>query len=383
VTIPASEPADAEQPGEDWLAGSPLAREPTPALVVDRLVLETNIQAMAQRAERAGMTMWPHAKTHKSLEIARLQRAAGAAGITVATVAEAELFADAGFSNILVAYPPVGAWRAERLARLAGHVRLQVTADSVEVLEPFASACARERTSAEFLWEVDCGVERCGTAPGAETVRAVQSALRSAGPLRFAGLMAFAGHAYGASSDDELAAIAREESEAVLGTCAELVEAGIEAPVMSIGSTPTAHFMLPGARGMSTRPGNYVFYDATQVALGLVGLESCALTVLGTVVSRPSEHRVVLDCGSKALASDRMTDRTSGYGLLVGHPHVTIERLFEEHAIATSPLPIRLKVGDRVRVIPNHACAAANLGSSMLVVDSGAIGDVWHVGARA
>jgi D-serine deaminase-like pyridoxal phosphate-dependent protein len=277
----------------------------------------------------------------------------------------------------------VGNWRITRLVELARRVRLQVAVDSVEVLDLFAQACARGRVSAEFLWEVDCGLRRCGTAPGRETAAAVERAIRLSPPLRFAGLMAFAGHAYGASSTDEIAAIAREEADSLLASSAALSEAGIEAPILSIGSTPTAHFIPLEASGMRARPGNYVFYDATQVALGLVGTESCALTVLGTVVSRPSEHRVILDCGSKALASDRMTDRASGYGVVLGHPNVSIERLFEEHAIATSALPIRLGVGDRVRVIPNHACAAANLGSSMLVLESGGIGEVWPIRARA
>lgn len=345
-------------------------------------MLEANIQTMAKRAGRANVTLWPHAKTHKSLEIARLQRAAGAGGVTVATVTEAEAFADAGFEDILLAYPPVDGWRVARLVAVARQVRLQVAVDTVESLLPFARACEREGVDARYLWEVDCGLHRCGTAPGAETALRVREAVAAAAPLRFAGLMAFAGHAYGAAGVEEIAAIARDEADALKSTARALATAGIEAPVLSIGSTPTAHFIPPEARGMRMRPGNYVFYDATQVALGLVGPESCALTVLASVISRPDDRRVILDAGSKALSSDRLTERARGYGIVVGHPDLLVERLFEEHAIVTSPASIPLAVGDRVRVIPNHACASANLHSSMVVTDSGRIVDVWPVRAR-
>jgi D-serine deaminase-like pyridoxal phosphate-dependent protein len=170
--------------------------------------------------------------------------------------------------------------------------------------------------------------------------------------------------------------------EAVRSTASELERRGISSSVLSIGSTPTLHHLPSGAAGMQLRPGNYVFNDATQVALGVASVDACALNVLTTVISRPSADRVIFDAGSKALSSDRMTGRTDGYGIVRGMPDVTIERLYEEHAIARVRGPEPLEVGHRVRVIPNHACTTANLHTSVYVIEDDAIVDTWLIAAR-
>jgi D-serine deaminase-like pyridoxal phosphate-dependent protein len=163
---------------------------------------------------------------------------------------------------------------------------------------------------------------------------------------------------------------------------AALLDHGIEAEVCSIGTTPTSHFPDTAEGITEIRPGNYVFYDATQVALGVIGAERCALTVLATVTSRPAPDRVILDCGSKALAAERLSALTAGFGLIEGHPEVRVERLFEEQAIVRRDRACALPVGARVQVIPNHACAATNLHSEMLVVDGGSVVDAWPVEIR-
>ena len=157
---------------------------------------------------------------------------------------------------------------------------------------------------------------------------------------------------------------------------------GIEARAKSIGTTQTTH-ILSGANGATEiRPGNYVFYDATQVALELVPRERCALSVLGTVVARPSSTRLILDCGSKALAAERLTARTVGFGFVIGHEKLVVERLYEEHAIVTSLDPIEIPIGSRLRVVPNHSCATVNLHERMLIVEGEDVVDVWPVDAR-
>jgi D-serine deaminase-like pyridoxal phosphate-dependent protein len=361
-------------------AESRLLTEPTPALVIDRGALLRNLTEMAARARSAGTALWPHAKTHKCAEIARLQRELGAGGLTVATLAEAEYFAAAGFEEILLAYPPVGEWRLRRLAALARRARLRVVLDDRSVLDALIGACRVGRARIPYLWEVDCGTGRLGTPPGEATASLIDQAPR-AEECPFAGLMTFGGFAYGASDDEELERAADAERVALAATAEALAARGIECRARSAGTTPTAHRLRPGTGITEMRPGNYAFYDATQVALGLVDRERCALSVLATVVGRPDPRRVILDAGSKALAAERLTARAEGFGFVHGHPDLRVERLYEQHAIVTSEEPSHLPVGARVRVVPNHACAAANLHRRAIVVEADQVVDAWTIGA--
>jgi D-serine deaminase-like pyridoxal phosphate-dependent protein len=365
----------ADHGGED-----PLLTVPTPALLIERPRLLANISEMATRADQAATALWPHAKTHKCAEIAGLQRTHGAAGLTVATLAEAEYFIAAGFDDVLLAYPPVGEWRLRRVATLARRARLRVVLDDAGVLEALIEACRLIGSRVPYLWEVDCGTGRLGTPPGEPTAAAVGSA-PSAAECPFGGLMTFGGFAYGARDDAELDGAAAAEREALASSARALSERGIECPRRSAGTTPTAHRVAPGAGIDELRPGNYVFYDATGVALGLVGPERCALSVLATVVGRPDPRRVILDAGSKALAAERLTERAYGFGFVADHPELRVERLYEQHAIVSAERPSDLPVGARVQVVPNHACATANLHRRAIVVDQGDVVDAWSIGA--
>lgn len=354
----------------------------TPSLVVDGPLLRHNIRSMAERARAAGVELRPHSKTHKSTAVAGLQQEHGAAGLTVATAREAECFAAAGVDDLLVAHPPVGEWRLERLTALAREARVRVVLDSVEVAQLLDSACRRARVRIGYLWEVDCGVGRCGTLPGAASAKLVASVAGRTSNAYFDGLMAFGGHAYAADNLHDVEAAAVAEREAVLETAEALSDLGVEARAMSIGTTPTTHLFERKPGATEIRPGNYVFYDATQVALELVPKERCALSVIATVVSRPSANRLILDAGSKALAAERLTPRTTGFGFVVGHDELVVERLYEEHAIVTSRAPIKIPIGSRLRIVPNHSCATANLHERMLVVEGAEVVDLWSVDAR-
>ncbi len=354
----------------------------TPALVVDRARLVRNIVEMAARAESLGVALRPHAKTHKSPAIAALQREHGATGLTVATLTEAEGFAGQGVDDLVLTAPPVGDWRLERLVALARRARIRVAIDGPDALAFLDDACRRGGVEVGYLWEVDCGVGRFGTPPGVATAELIATAVERARHASFDGLLTFGGHAYAATSRDAIAAAARDEYEAIAGTIGALADRGIEAAVRSVGSTPTSHAMQSAEGITEIRPGNYVFYDATQVAIGVVPPERCALSVLATVTSRPAPDRLILDSGSKALAAERLTTLTPGFGFVEGYPKLRIERLYEEQAIVHSDEACDIPVGARLRVVPNHACAAANLHSAMLVVDRGAIVDVWPVATR-
>jgi D-serine deaminase-like pyridoxal phosphate-dependent protein len=354
----------------------------TPALIVDRGRLIVNISEMAARARELGVALRPHAKTHKSPAIAALQRAHGATGLTVATLTEAEGFADEGADDLLITAPPVGDWRLERLLALARRVRIRVAVDSVEAVAALDRACGLHQAEIGYVWEVDCGVGRFGTRPGRDSAEPIAHAVRMAGHASFDGLLTFGGHAYAATTPGEIAAAADDEREAIEQTVSALADRGIDVAVRSVGSTPTAHAMRSAEGITELRPGNYVFYDATQVALGVVGLERCALSVLATVTSRPAPDRLILDAGSKALAAERLSTLTPGFGQIDGHPGLRVDRLYEEQAIVHSDGPCEIPVGTRLRVVPNHACAAANLHSQMLVVDEDVVVDAWPVATR-
>jgi D-serine deaminase-like pyridoxal phosphate-dependent protein len=354
----------------------------TPSLVLDAAVLRENIRAMAERAREAGLELRPHSKTHKSIAVAKLQLEHGAAGLTVATAREAECFAAAGVDDLLVAYPPVGQWRLDRLTGLADNARVRVVLDSREAAELLDAACRRAGVRIGYLWEVDCGVGRVGTPPGVLTAELVAPVASSTRHAFFDGLMAFGGHAYAAGDREGIKAAALDERQALLETAEALATLGVETRAMSIGTTPTTHVLMASDGATEIRPGNYVFYDATQVALELVPKERCALSVIATVVARPSATRLILDCGSKALAAERLTDRTSGFGFVIGHEELAVERLYEEHAIVTSASAIDIPIGSRLRVVPNHSCATANLHEQMLVLEGDDVVDVWSIDAR-
>ncbi|MBV9001551.1 MAG: alanine racemase [Solirubrobacterales bacterium] len=354
----------------------------TPALVVDCNRLLQNIEEMAERARSLGVALRPHAKTHKSPAIAALQRDHGAIGLTVATITEAEGFAAEGVDDLVLTAPPVGRWRLERLLALARQARVRVAVDNVEVVAALERACLDHGVGVGYLWEVDCGVGRFGTAPGEVTAEQIAKAVDATTGASFDGLLTFGGHAYAATTREEIVAVARDEHDAITQTVSALADRGIEANMRSVGSTPTSRFMQDADGVTEIRPGNYVFYDATQVAIGVVPIERCALSVLATVTSRPAPNRLILDSGSKALAAERLTGLTPGFGVVEDHPELRVERLYEEQAIVYTDEPSDIPVGTRVRVIPNHACAAANLHSRMLVVDDGTVVDVWPVATR-
>jgi D-serine deaminase-like pyridoxal phosphate-dependent protein len=334
----------------------------TPVAVVDGDVLERNVRRMAAVAEEAGVALRPHGKTHKSALVARMQLAAGARGLTAATLNEAEMFADAGVEDVLLAHPPVGAAKLRRVDALAERVgMLTISTDSVDVAVSLSDRV-------HVLWEVDSGHHRIGTAPGQDTADGVAALLERFPVERFRGLFTFPGHVYKAKDDNDLRTIADEEADALLDSAAELKARGIPVQELSIGSTPTSGSVRKRSGVTEMRPGSYVYGDAQQVKLGSTGAEDCALAVVATVVATPAADRAVLDAGSKALSADVLVDGLIGYGLVVGRPDLTLERMGEEHGMLVGQGPTGLRVGDRLAVIPTHCCTTVNLHDATLVV---------------
>ncbi len=345
----------------------------TPFLQVDLDRLDRNIRRTAERAAAAGVALRPHVKTHKSPEIARRQLAAGATGITVATIGEAEVFAGAGCDDVLVAYP---LWltdhAAERVRRLAGRARLTIGVDSADSAARAADLLAG--SGVRLLVEVDSGHHRSGADPAS-----AGDVATAAGDLEVLGAFTFPGHSY---SPDTRITAAQDEAAALAEAAESLRGAGVDPLVLSGGSTPSlAHSDL----GMLSelRPGVYVFGDAQQWELGAVDPDDVALTCVATVVSHAG-GRLVLDSGSKVLGADRAAWAT-GYGRLLDHPDARMVLLSEHHAVVDlgdAPPP---SLGSRVRVVPNHVCNAVNLVDT-LWAGSGGAGDAeleaWPVAAR-
>ena len=373
---------------------------PTPALLVDRARLQSNLDAMQARADAQGVALRPHVKTHKCVEIARLQVARGARGLTVATVDEAEAFAAAGFYDVRLATPVVSEGKLARLAALAdGGTRVSFTVDSPAGVRRAARACP----GAEVLVEIDTGYGRCGVRwDDAPALTAVADAVGQSG-LTLAGLLSHGGDAYGPPAEGETADDLRrramtDERDRVLAAAATLAAAGLLAPgaTLSVGSTPgVTAFENREAGGFTVtevRPGTYAFMDAMQVALGSARLQDCALVCVGTVLSKrrfdDGTERVVTDAGKKALTSD-LRPGSAAFGTvlysprtMIAHPHAVVSGLSEEHGWVDSPGGVIWDVGDPVFVVPNHACVAVATRRQLHVVEGDEVTDVWDVVAR-
>jgi D-serine deaminase-like pyridoxal phosphate-dependent protein len=354
-----------------------LSSVPTPRVVIDRGKVRSNIAAMQALATRAGVRLRPHAKTHKSPVIAGWQIEAGAAGVCCAKPGEAEVFADAGVTDIRLPYP-VNPANANRILALMDRVRLSIIVDDVNVAREWSQAMNAAGRKLDVLIKVDVGSHRCGIDPESPRVISTIKQIADLSGLRLLGLLSHAGHGYGARDEAELEQVAEREIAILRSLAAQALDAGVELPEISVGATPTARFFLSDTGATEMRPGTYVFFDRTQIGLGAATLDQCAMTVISTVVSRPAGSRVVFDAGSKTLSSDvlRGFGPTSGYGLVFPQvdgpdpdPSIVIERLSEEHAVARVPPSCRLKPGDRVRIIPNHTCVVTNLTDELLVVD--------------
>ncbi|MEP7059239.1 MAG: alanine racemase [Actinomycetota bacterium] len=334
----------------------------TPALVFDLDIVERNIADMAEVARSNGVRLRPHTKTHKSPFIARMQVAAGAHGITVAKLGEAEVMVDAGFDDVLIAYPLVGRAKLRRLRALMERAAISVSLDAVEVAEGIGAVGTDVGRPIPVLVEVDTGHHRMGLPPG-ERSAALAQAIAHVPGVEVMGLLTHAGHAYEAAAPAELRRIAESEALDLIRTAELCRDAGLELREVSIGSTPTVR---AGARveGVTEiRPGTYVFNDVQQLRLGAASLDACGARILSTVVARPTAERFLIDAGSKSFSSDGGSGPPyPGRGVVVGRPDLVIDFTTEEHGVGhLTENGGTLSIGERLEVIPVHVCSAVNL----------------------
>lgn len=357
---------------------------PTPALVVDRAVLERNVAGMAARMRRLGVDLRPHWKTSKMVEVARLQEAEGCAGFTCATPAEVECLLDHGYTDLTWAHQPVGGPKVAAAVEANRRGRVRVALDSVEAAGPLAAAARAAGVVIPYLIEVDTGLGRAGISPE----RAVDLAGRLArlDGLALEGVITHEGHLSGYGEDRAgLEEEGRAVGKNIVGVARTLREAGFGASVVSVGSTPgsTSTPTVPGVT--EARAGTYVFNDANQVTVGSAPLSACALTVAARVVSTPRPGEAIIDAGSKSMSSDPPT-RGAGFGRILApdgaYAEINFHRANEEHGFLKGPGVAALSVGDAVRIVPNHACATVNMWSQALVIGEDGSREEWRIRAR-
>ncbi len=354
----------------------------TPCLLVDLDVLERNLAQMQQVADAAGVRLRPHTKTHKCPPIARMQLDAGAAGITVAKLGEAEVMADAGIDDLLVAYPLVGEAKLARLRALAERARVRVTTDSVEVAEGLGRVGRDLGRDVPVLVEVDTGLHRVGRPPGEPTVALVRELARVRG-IEVLGLLTHAGHAYRSADADALRSAALREGLDLVQTAERCAAEGIALREISVGSTPTARIVAGVAGVTEIRPGTYVFNDVQQMRLGTATERTCAARVLTTVVAHPAEDRFVLDAGTKAFTSDGGDGPPfPGRGVVVGRPELVLDFMNEEHTVGRRTGADDVAIGDRLEVIPLHVCSTVNMFDEAVGVRGGAVERTLEIAGR-
>jgi D-serine deaminase-like pyridoxal phosphate-dependent protein len=362
----------------------------TPALVLDRRKLEHNLARMQTRAEALGVALRPHMKTAKSRNVARL---VGADRITVSTLKEADYFAEAGFTDILYAVGMAPGKVSHAAALCRAGVALSVVTDSVEAAVAIGAKAEAEGVVLPVLVEIDTDGHRAGVKPEEDRLIGVGRAIHASAGLRLAGVMTHAGESYNCTTPEAIIAMAEQERAGAVRAAERLRAAGLQADVVSVGSTPTALFAAALQGVTELRAGVYMFQDLVMAGLGVCRPEEIAVSVLATVIGHQSDkHWIITDGGWMALSRDRGTASQAidqGYGLVCTEAgdillDVLVLSANQEHGIiaarpGTAPLDLeRFAVGSRVRILPNHACATAAQHGAYLVVEEGAdIEAVW------
>lgn len=341
----------------------------TPSVIIDRRIVEANLRRAQSYADRHGIRLRPHVKTHKLALFARRQIELGAVGITCQKLGEAEAMAEAGISDIFIPYNILGAQKLERLGGLHRRLSVSVSADSAITISGYADAFDDPGHPLPVLVECDTGAGRCGVQDPAEA-EALARLIDGKRGLHFAGLMTYPPRGRMGEVDAWLLA-ARERIE----------KSGIAVEIVSNGGTPDLYAAASVTAATEHRPGTYIYSDRMQVEFGVGEMADCALTVLATVVSMPTASRAVLDAGSKALAADLCP--APGHGYILGYPQAVVTALSEEHAVVDlKNCGERPRIGEKVRIVPNHVCVVTNLFDVIHLVEDEDVIAVLPVRAR-
>jgi len=342
----------------------------TPCVLIDLDRADDNLKRAQDAANKAGLALRPHIKTHKLPFFAKRQVELGAVGITVQKLGEAEIMADAGLTDLLLTFNIIGAAKRARLKALHDRVTIRTVADSADCIAGLGETFTDPDHPLGVFVECDTGMGRCGVQTPAAALELARQIIAAPG-LVFAGLMT-----YPAAGRYQVAAQWLADAKLIF------LEADIEVPAITTGGTPDIWHMDEAAFAATEyRPGTYIYMDRSQVAAGAASFEDCALTVLATIVSRPTENRAIIDAGSKALTSDLLG--LVGHGHVVEYPDARITGLSEEHGtLDVSACATKPNIGDLVRIIPNHCCPVTNLFDQVHLIRNGELVETMDVAAR-
>ena len=362
----------------------------TPAVLLDETKMMANLEFMQDLADRNSVALRPHIKTHKSVEIGRKQIELGSSGITVATIDEALVFLNAGFTSITVARPVVSSQKWNQILSVKSHrkVDIRVVVDSEEGIRIASEQAEFHKQEVGLFLKIDVGLHRCGLMPNDQNINKLAVMIHENEYLDFRGLLSHAGHVYGSKSVTDATEIAENERQIMVVLRDDLLKAGLPVPEISVGATPAvlATDCFDGITEI--RPGNYVFLDLLPTRVGVARVYDVALSVLATVISKNSQY-LVTDAGSKTLSSDTgvhgMTS-DQGFGLAYPAEHfldadyeMIVEKVSEEHSMLTHT-NCTLSIGAKIRVVPVHSCPVANLARSYVVLSPGGL-VTWPVDA--
>lgn len=347
----------------------------TPALLIDRERMLENIGFTVDKAKQFQVKLRPHTKTHRMPELAKLCLEKGACGITVAKIGEAEVMAGSGMDDIFIANEIIGQTKYERLLNLHRRIYIRIGIDGKEQADQIDEVFANEPKPLDVLIEIEVGENRSGLITD-EQVASLGTYLKTKQHLRLIGVFSHEGHCYKAKSAEDCRARARGAHERTLKAAKLLAELGHNIEVVSVGSTPSLMHadIAPGITEI--RPGTFIFMDVGQGS-AINDFSKCAATVLASVISLPTEERVVLDAGAKSLTSQNRLEgicTTYGYGLVKGSDNVRLQGVFDEHGIiSNASFRSAVQVGDKVEIIPNHICPTCNLYEKAYLVSKGQI----------
>ena len=356
----------------------------TPALLIDIDLVHGNIAAMQVKSDKYGVALRPHTKTHKMPELAKLQLAAGATGITVAKVGEAEVMAAAGLSDIFIANQIIGISKLERIRQLARQIKIRLGVDNPVQIDQLETVFRDEPQPIEVLIEVETGENRSGIIQEEQLVRLVKH-IQAQTKVVLTGVFSHEGHTYKAKSSDDCRRLCLDSQKRTLWAASLVREMGVAVDTVSIGATPSLMHseIVPGITEI--RPGTYIFMDVGQ-GTAIADYSRCAATVLASVISLPTDERIVLDSGAKALTLQTRSEgicATSGYGLVKNSADVRLSGMFDEHGlIHDAALHSTLAIGDKLEIIPNHICPVCNLYDSAYAVSRGQVLGELQIAAR-
>jgi D-serine deaminase-like pyridoxal phosphate-dependent protein len=360
----------------------------TPSLLLDIARVHRNAERMSEVAAHNGVRLRPHIKTHKCIEVAKIQTKGHDGAITVSTLAEARAFVKNGFPDITYAVPIERGKFDDAIEILKNDVKLNLLTDDADTVKALDAAASKAGVEFEVFVKVDCGTHRVGVEPDSDAALEIPRLLSDALNLNFAGILTHAGHSYDAKSKDGILEVARHERDSMVELATRIGRKGIAVPTVSIGSTPTMSCIdhLDGIDEI--RPGNYIFFDAYQATLGSCAFEDTALTVLAAVIHKGA-NRLVIDAGAIALSKDRGPvglDPSCGYGHVLdvegNETGMRVTGLSQEHGeieAGESAIFGKVKVGDRVRILANHSCLTAAQHSHYHIIENGEIVDRWEI----